>query len=112
METILQKFLSWLHDSFVPHSAPDNWQRRDGSEILHANELPNEFLRENPAFRDVFGKMGLLGFLLILCFSVFSEGVNATTPATRPTGMAIDSSKDTTLIQPLAFRLIRKISQQ
>lgn len=109
MENILQKFLSWLHDSFVPHSFPDNWERRDGSETLHSSELKEEFLLENPDLRDPFGGMGLWGFLLLLCFSFFSEGVNATTPA-RPTGIAIDSSKQDT-IQPLAFRLIRKISQ-
>ena len=107
METkfLLRVFAAWLHSAFIPANNPDNWERRDGSEVLHTNELQETFLRENPEIRSVLGKMGLLA--LVLVFS-FSGKVNAET-APRPVGITADTLRTDTL-SPVGFRVIRKIS--
>jgi len=106
METkfLLIKFAAWLHSSFVPTSNPDNWERRDGSETLHTNELQSAFLRENPEISRVLGKMGLLAFALLLSLS---GKVNATSTP-RPAGIATDTVRIDTLA-PIGFRVIRKV---
>jgi len=107
METkiLLRAFASWLHAAFIPANNPDNWERRDGSETLHTNELQETFLRENPEIRSVLGKMGLLAFALLFCFS---GKVNATSTP-RPSGISDDTTRTDTL-SPVGFRVIRKIS--
>lgn len=107
METkiLLRAFASWLHAAFVPSSHPDNWERRDGSETLHTNELQETFLRENPEIQKSLGKMGLLAFALLFCFS---GKVNAET-APHPSGISNDTTRTDTL-SPVGFRVIRKIS--
>ena len=106
METILLiRFASWLHSGFIPASNPDNWERRDGSEVLHTNDLPETFLRENPGIQKALGKMGLLALVLLFCFS---GEVNAKA-ALRPSGIATDTVRTDTLA-PVGFRVIRKIS--
>ena len=107
METkiLLRVFASWLHTAFVPANNPDNWERRDGSETLHTNELQGAFLSENPEIQKSLGKMGLLAFALLFCFS---GKVNAET-APRPSGISNDTTRIDTL-SPVGFRVIRKIS--
>ena len=107
METkiLLRAFASWLHSAFIPANNPDNWERRDGSETLHTNELQSAFLRENPEISRVLGKMGLLALALLFCFS---GKVNAET-APRPSGISNDTTRTDTL-SPVGFRVIRKIS--
>ena len=100
----LSKFASWLHSSFVPANHPDNWERRDGSETLHTNELQQAFLNENPQIRSALGKMGLLALALLFCFS---GEVNAKA-ALRPSGIATDTVRTDTLA-PVAFKIIRKV---
>ena len=106
METkfLLRAFASWLHAAFVPSSHPDNWERRDGSETLHTNELQETFLRENPEIQKALGKMGLLAFVLL--FSL-SGKVNAET-APRPSGITCDTLRTDTL-SPVPFKIIRKV---
>ena len=107
METkfLLRVFAAWLHSAFIPANHPDNWERRDGSETLHTNELQSAFLRENPEIRSVLGKMGLLALALVFSFS---GKVNAET-APRPSGISNDTTRTDT-ISPVGFRVIRKIS--
>ena len=104
IKIFLRAFASWLHAAFVPANNPDNWERRDGSETLHTNELQSAFLRENPQIRSALGKMGLLAFALLLCFS---GEVNAKA-AVRPSGVATDTVRTDTLA-PVAFKIIRKV---
>lgn len=107
METkfLLRVFAAWLHSAFIPANNPDNWERRDGSETLHTNELQSAFLRENPEIQKSLGKMGLLA--LALLFSI-SGKVNAET-APRPSGISNDTTRTDTL-SPVPFKIIRKIS--
>lgn len=104
IKMFLEKFASWLHSAFIPANHPDNWERRDGSEILHTNELQSAFLRENPEISMVLGKMGLLA--LALLFSL-SGKVNAET-APRPVGITADTLRTDTL-SPVPFKIIRKV---
>lgn len=104
IKIFLCAFASWLHAAFVPSSHPDNWERRDGSETLHTNELQETFLRENPEIRSVLGKMGLLALALLFCFS---GKVNAET-APRPSGISNDTTRTDTLA-PVPFKIIRKV---
>ena len=106
METklLLIRFASWLHSSFVPANNPDNWERRDGSETLHTNELQQAFLNENPQIRSALGKMGLLALVLLFCFS---GEVNAS-QSPRMSGIATDTVRTDTLA-PVGFRVIRKV---
>jgi hypothetical protein len=106
METkfLLIKFAAWLHSGFVPANHPDNWERRDGSEVLHTNELQETFLRENPQIRSALGKMGLLALVLLFCFS---GEVNAS-QSPHPSGIATDTVRTDTLA-PVGFRVIRKV---
>ena len=105
IKIFLRAFASWLHAAFVPTNNPDNWERRDGSETLHTNELQETFLRENPGIQKALGKMGLLAFALL--FSL-SGKVNATSTP-RPSGISNDTTRTDTL-SPVGFRVIRKIS--
>ena len=109
METkiLLRAFASWLHAAFIPANNPDNWERRDGSETLHTNELQSAFLRENPEIRSVLGKMGLLALVLLFCFS---GKVNATSTP-RPSGIATDTLRTDT-ISPVPFKIIRKVKAE
>ena len=107
METkiLLRAFASWLHSAFIPANNPDNWERRDGSETLHTNELQSAFLRENPEMQKALGKMGLLALALLLSLS---GKVNATSTP-RPVGITADTLRTDTL-SPVPFKIIRKIS--
>ena len=104
IKMFLSKFASWLHSSFVPANNPDNWERRDGSEVLHTNELQQAFLNENPQIQKALGKMGLLALVLLFCFS---GEVNAKA-ALRPSGISNDTTRTDTLA-PVGFRVIRKV---
>lgn len=104
IKIFLRAFASWLHSAFIPANSPDNWERRDGSETLHTNELQSAFLRENPEIRSVLGKMGLLAFALL--FSL-SGKVNATSTP-RPSGITCDTLRTDTL-SPVPFKIIRKV---